>query len=360
MPAAMNIFKRSDEQAAPYYTRFMVRGKVSVWCTKTNIITLARKRAKDYRDAIISEQFHVVEAMKSRSSGCTFADVFKQYLDMPLTIDPTTKKKNVAGMAMVLTASGLAESDRIDRLSSGVAVKFQRESLEQKVPPSTINSRMRSAKSLFSRRAMLCYAPKLPAQYVDDFKSVPSLNEPEKLPEIPRDDALALVHKQLPAYPDVYRCFLLATYAGMRAGEIAAARWDWLDGDVIYIGGKEFHAKSRKWRPVRIDPVVLAMLHAAGDKHETFIAGPYPVRTATKKMAPMLRALGYNFRNPSHAARRWAGSVVADAQGIYAAQNLLGHSTPAVTAKSYARMTNLPLAIPLTITTPFVPHPPAT
>lgn len=349
----MNIFKRKkDDPSAPYYTRFMVRGKVSLWCCKTNVLTLARKRAKDYRDAIVSEQFHVAEAMKSRSSGMTFRELFKQYLDLPLTIAYPTRRKNVSGMRLVLEASGLDEDDRIDRLSSDLAVAFQKISLEQKVPPSTVNSRMRSAKSLFSARALMCYTPKPPLQYITDFKRVPALREPEKLPELPTEGALDLAHKQLPAHPDVYRCFLLACYAGMRAGEIAAARWDWLIDDVIYIGGAEFQAKSRKWRPVKIDPAILELLHACGPKDPVYIAGPYPVKTATRRMAPMLRALGLNFRQPTHAARRWAGSMVADTQGIYAAQNLLGHSTPAVTAKSYARMINLPAAIPMRLTVP--------
>lgn len=346
--AGMKPFKRkfnadgTEDRNAPYYVKFMVKGKSHLWSTKTNYLPRARERAKAYREAIVAERFHLADSMKSRSTVPTFGEIFKQYLELPLTIAENTRRKNIAGLRMMLKASGISDDDKIDRLGAAVVVKFQKAGLAEGVPPSTLNSRLRAAKSIFSARALIGYVPQLPLAYVQDMQRVPALREPERLPEVPTKEALALAHQQLPAHPDVYRCFLLALYGGLRAGEIAAARWDWLDGDVIYVGGREFHAKSRKWRTVRLHPEALRQLHECGPKTGEHIAGLHPTKIATRQLAPMLRALGFNFRDPTHACRRWAGSMVADKQGLRAAQLMLGHSSPAVTDRSYARQVNVP------------------
>ncbi len=363
---AMEPFKRkfnadgTEDRLANYYVRFMVRSKPYLWCTKTNDISLARKRAKKYWEAVKEENYHLADSMKTRNNLPDFEAIFKQYKELPLTVTKDTRVKNIAGMREILKANGLDDDTRIDRLSANVVVEFQKAGLAAGIPASTLNSRLRAAKSIFSARALLCYHPPLPLAYVDDMKRAPSLREPEKMVELPSDELIAHAHRVLPATPDLYRCFLLAFYAGMRAGEIGAARWDWLDGDVIYIGGRdEFHAKSRKWRVVRLAPVIVKLLEEAGEKDPVHIAGEYPVRTATRLMAPMLKALGIKLRNPTHAGRRWAGSLVAAASGLHAAQHMLGHSSPVVTAKAYARVLNAPAAVPMLALTAALPPSPS-
>jgi len=351
----MKLFKRKfdangvEDRAAPYYVRFMVKGRVHLWSTKSNDAEYARKRAKQYRNAIIAEQYHLVDSMKSRSMVLTFEELFKQYEELPISVNRATRKKNIAGMKLLLDSAGLSEGDSVDRLAANIVIRFQQDGIRNNVPPSTLNSRLRAAKSLFSARALMGYDPQLPLKYVDDFKRVPSLREPENLIQLPPPEAIELAHKQLPAYPDVYRCFLMAGYLGMRAGELAAARWDWIADGVIRIGSEEFKTKSGRWRAVAIDPSILKLLEECGPKDPVYIAGPHPKKTATRRLSTMLRALGFDSRNPTHSLRRWAGSVVAQSQGIYAARNLLGHSTVKVTEHSYARMINLPAAIPLNL-----------
>ena len=46
--------------------------------------------------------------------------------------------------------------------------------------------------------------------------------------------------------------------------------------------------------------------------------------------------------NPLHRLRKQFGSEVATGFGLFAAQKLLGHSSPMVTAKYYAAQTELP------------------
>ena len=342
----MKLFKRGDDATASYYWRGMVNRKVYLWSTKTPDLSLAKKRAKAYRDAIVAEQFHLVDSMKTRSSTLTFGEVMQQYRDMPLGVSAVSRGKNIRGLVFVLEASGLGEGDRVDTLGRGLVTKFQTAGLAAKVMPTTLNSRLRGARSLFSARALMHYSPALPVAPVADFKVVPALPVAESLPQLPSDEAMAMAHKQLPANPEAYRAFLLAAYAGLRAGEVAAARWDWLDGDVLYVGGREYQAKSRKWRTVRIAPDAMALLVADKPVGAT---GPIVGATAgflvTRILPSMLKALGFAGSSPIHSCRRWYGSHVATASGIYAAQTALGHSTPAVTAKAYARLLNIPAGV---------------
>lgn len=356
----MEPFKRKllptgeEDPAANYYVRFMVRGKPYLWCTKTPDKALARRRAREYREAVTAEQFHLVDKMKSRSTCPTFNDLFKQYLELPLSIEKPTMLKNIAGMRFVIRAAGINGGDRIDLLGADTVLAFQKAGLAAGIPPSTLNSRFRSAKSLFSSRALIGYKPQISTAIVVDFTRVPALKEPERLIELPSDAAMALAHQQLPANDiNVYRCFLLACYAGLRAGEIEAARWDWIEGDVMTVGGRvDFHTKSRKWRPIRLHADVLAKLNEGPRTDPEYIAGPTPTRTAKRYMAPALRALGINLRNPTHAARRWAGSQVAATSGLHAAQHMLGHSSPVVTSKHYARVLNVPAPVPMAMPAP--------
>jgi integrase len=48
------------------------------------------------------------------------------------------------------------------------------------------------------------------------------------------------------------------------------------------------------------------------------------------------------FGKPLHRLRKQFGSELATRHGIFVTQKLLGHSTPTITAKHYAALTELP------------------
>jgi integrase len=48
------------------------------------------------------------------------------------------------------------------------------------------------------------------------------------------------------------------------------------------------------------------------------------------------------FGKPLHRLRKQFGSELATSHGIYVTQKLLGHSSPTITAKHYAALTELP------------------
>lgn len=338
----MKLFKRSPDRTAPYYARFQVRGKAYLWSTKTEDMALARKRAKEYHDAIVSESFHLVDGMKSRSGATTFDELMADYATFPSPEDHT-RTINRSALVQVLKASGLNGADTIDRIGADLAINWQKYGRRSNVPVATINSVLRRARSLFSKGAMILYGADRPsADRVRDLFTVPALREPERRPELPSPEADRKAHETLPATPDLWRAFLLARYGGLRAGEIMAARKDWIEGGVIYVGGREFVAKSRRWRPVALPPFVVDVLMASP---VDYLVGEHPQQAVGRDLPAALQACGFPARKPTHSLRRLFGSTVYTQQGPRQARDALGHSTQAVTDKHYARSMDAPLAI---------------
>jgi hypothetical protein len=330
----MKPFKRVDDRDAPYYVKFEVKGKQYLWSTKTNDRSLAMIRAKNYRDNVVAGAFHLASAMKARSGLPTFRELFSEYEQQPWP-NEQTRAANIASMRMILACSRLTELDTIDRLDKTVGLAWQKIG---NGGPANKNSVLRKAKSLFSRRSMYCYKVKVPAETVAAFMATPMLREPENRPDIPSPAAMAVAQASIARGTAAFNAFLLAAYAGLRSSEIIAARWDWLVEETIYIGGREFVAKSGKWRAVKLAPDVLAMLHKNGSEH---IAGASATQLVQRELPVMLRMAGFTSRNPVHSLRRWYGSHVADLHGLWAAKNALGHSTQAVTEQAYARSLRL-------------------
>jgi integrase len=344
----MKPFKRSDTPGAFLYVRFEVKRKAYLWCTKTDNVALAKKRAAEYRAAVISEAFHLIDGMKSRSGAATFQQVIDDYKTFPAPEDKT-RNMNCTALVQVLKAAGLKPSDTIDNTGAAMAIAWQKHGRKVDMPVATINRVLRAARSLFSKRAMMLYAPgnKPHADRVRDLFTVPALREPETRPELPTPEADAAAHKGLQDRPECFRAYLLAKFGGLRSGEAAAAKKSWLevkeDGSgVLYVGGREFVAKSRKWRPVALAPeVVTALMASPVDS----LVGQFPAKTLWR-MPTILRTYGFPAKKTYHSLRRLAGSIVYTTQGPRQARDFCGHSNQAVTDKHYARSMDVPVAIP--------------
>lgn len=164
---------------------------------------------------------------------------------------------------------------------------------------------------------------------------------PRPTPERVLADAIARA-------PDRTRLILvLAAYAGLRRAEIAALRWDHIDGDTIRVDGKGGHV-----RHVPIHPQVARELAACRARRDagTFGTGwrytsqpdspfVFPGRYGRGATADAIgraaaRALGdYSGHTLRH---RFAGRAYAATRDLGVVQQLLGHASPTTTAV-YAR-----------------------
>jgi integrase len=197
--------------------------------------------------------------------------------------------------------------------------------------PKGFNTSVKSSK----RAAKKALSPKKPGRYQFDWR------QPHK---------------------DAYAALLLALGAGLRANEIDKARWSWLrfdkKGDCFLEVREEsdFRTKSGTLRllkiPREMHDALVALRHDLSSAY--IIGGNAGVPNGQYYRSPMtFRVISAWLRergvvttgtrgHPLHTLRKQFGSELATHHGLFAAQKLLGHSSPTVTAKYYAAQTELP------------------
>lgn len=347
----MTPFKRNPENpSCPYSIRFACRGVNYLWSTKTTDLALAKRRAKEYRDAVVGEQFNLASSMKAVSSAPSFEQLFKTYNALP-TPDPLTRKRNIAAMRAMLAVNGMDDRSRLDQLGKQTALKYQQHCLESRpgcsAAATSANAALRRAKSLFSRRTMDSYDGVLlvPLEAIRAFMSVGFLKEytPEK--ELPSEEAMAAAVEAIKDMPYHRIVWCLARYGGLRASEIVAARRDWIQGNTILIGQNpdQYKTKGRKARRVALPSEVIEVLNLSEDP--VFLAGPNRRVIVGREMTAILRKAGLKADKPLHSLRRLYGSILFSTQGPAAAQDQLGHSSILVTQKHYAHLLTPPAPV---------------
>jgi integrase len=159
--------------------------------------------------------------------------------------------------------------------------------------------------------------------------------------------------KELPdSEPGLWAGILLCLCAGLRQQEAAWLRKeDVLENGVLVTSRDEHETKSGRHRFVPLPPGVLTELRAVP------CVGPYVVpdgltpgrdtpegraRAVFKRLAVWLRAHGMAVPKPVHELRKCYGAIVATQFGLYAAKELLGHSTVTVTESHYAALLERP------------------
>lgn len=344
----MNLFKRKDTRECAYSLKFECRGKQYLWSTRTNDYSLAMKRAKLYRDRVMEGAFHMADAMKARGGAPTMEGLFTEYMKLSRPND-ATKTRNVLSMKQVLGVAGLDYTARIDQLSKDTALAWLRVAGQSDLSK---NSALRKARSLFSRDALEAYPIKVPMQLIAGFMKARYLKVAEGVIDVPETELIMSALSQLPHGPE-RNAFLLGIGCGLRSGEMQAARWDWIVGNSLFVGGKpaEFTAKSGKYRVVSIGDDVIRQLWRA--ENSPYICGEQASVAIIRHLPTMLHGYGFTQRTPVHSLRRWYGSEVAQGKGLWEASKALGHASYKTTERSYARILRpvggIALPIPATV-----------
>lgn len=165
-------------------------------------------------------------------------------------------------------------------------------------------------------------------------------------------------------HPNAYTLMLLELGVGLRREEADKAEWTWFFTDKNgrhYIEIKKtdyFTPKGKRRRIIPVEKVLWDAIHATRTDVRQFIVPgrvpkiytrktepkniPYRCESDHRTLVAWLRTKGVKDRKPCHMLRKEFGSYVATSFGIFAAQRLLGHSSPAVTEAFYAGLVNLP------------------
>jgi integrase len=105
----------------------------------------------------------------------------------------------------------------------------------------------------------------------------------------------------------------------------------------IYDQLDKLRGEGRFIVPSRIDDSKELAAHKDSDHYQ------YRCGRAHEKLIKWLRWLGVDDPKPSHRLRKEFGSHVATTMSLFYAQKYLGHSSPEVTSRHYAGLTNLPV-----------------
>jgi len=214
----------------------------------------------------------------------------------------------------------------------------------------TLNSRLREAKALFKEAALDVYRDHgLVIPNLSEFLDSPLFARTRVEYQLPKPEMMSrLVNEaqaQLPPSDDnAYLGFVLAFHAGLRASEIAGARWDWLGfSDRPYMRvsmESDLHTKSGRGRTVELEPWVYEYLMSRRKPEAVrMLSGSEKERRrlSIKRLGDWLRSHGmHEIDKPVHELRKWYGSFVAATCGLTEAQRRLGHSSHQVTNDYYS------------------------
>jgi integrase len=166
-------------------------------------------------------------------------------------------------------------------------------------------------------------------------------------------------------HPEAALLLLLELGLGLRRHEADKAEWAWFSTDASgrhFLEVREtlyFKPKSRERRVIPVESVLFDAIQATRTQVSPFIVpGRLPKRYEQgekqpkgvvyrcdlhhRVLAAWLRKQGIADNHPCHTLRKEFGSYVASSFGLFAAQRLLGHSSPEVTSRHYAGLVELP------------------
>lgn len=224
----------------------------------------------------------------------------------------------------------------------------------------TLNSMLRSARSLFSNRkdrlkhlrAKLALPEPLP------FKGVSLEDEGSKkyVSKVDARQLIALAKRDLAndsAQREPFKVFCLGLLAGLRKREIDTLTWDQVKFDLaqIHICRTEFFEPKSKESEAKVDcdPELLALLRGwcaqargvfviESKRKARYHKAPvsyYRCEDHFRTLYAWLAKQGIKDQKPLHTLRKELGSILANEQGIFAAQQVLRHAHIQTTARHY-------------------------
>lgn len=262
---------------------------------------------------------------------------------------PRTIKCAIQLTKLYLKTLGETEESLVDDVfTKEAAITFQRVRLEgltnlkRSSAAITANTILRSARQFWTDRMLQTYDT-VP-ECVDEFKKVRMI--PVRAAQYTVSDKkesmkriVGRCEKLRKIKPAAYLAYYLSLYAGLRRGELAAARWSWLESNGIRVQQEDdFTPKSGRSRLVPLSEAQVEHLKQFKRKGDYIISGAYTnrYRVAPDVVAKIMREEGIKGSKSLHELRKYYGANVATQIGLFAAQKYLGHSSPEITSRSYA------------------------
>ena len=226
---------------------------------------------------------------------------------------------------------------------------------ETKSITTTINSKIRNAKALFSKRVLVQIAREVQLPPMLPFEGVrlDNCTLPKYESRMDSTKILAEANSKLKNTDHATYCaFLLAIYCGLRRAEIDNLLWSSVDlvSGVIHVEGNDYYRLKSPCSSGSIDlgDEIVQELTALRKKNKGDFVIPserepkrhmnstwYRCDATFCKLIEWLRSNGVRSKKPIHELRKEVGSIVARDFGIFEASRFLRHGDISVTAGIY-------------------------
>lgn len=376
-----NLTKRGNV----WYFTAIVNGKRMSQSLSTEDLKVAKARARGLMGAARAEKWDVVEGVK-RPAGrsTTVGDALEAYRKAAAQHyaetgrpRPSTVEAYAWALGHLVRRSGVA--DPMAAPLSVLTAELDRRLVEQEVAGAAgdvmLEARARrsaaaicrGARSVFSawaREAMRAAGVELgPIEAWVQTRIVRPAATCYELPERELIEATLAAGAALKAEePDLYAVWLLCYGCALRAGEAAAARWDWLasrpapDGSVRWflrvVPGDGWQTKSGRPRDIPVGAGTAERLQELRQGSSEWIldgASWHERRNLIeRRFARWLRELGWTahrYPKAAHELRKLQGSEWYTRYGVEVASAWLGHADIATTHRYYCKLTRHPVPV---------------
>ena len=220
----------------------------------------------------------------------------------------------------------------------------------------TVNSLIRNAKALFSKKLLPFLEGALDLPSPLPFEDVPMEKAPSKRyrSKIDAKEILANAGNELKdQHPESYKILLLACICGLRVSEIDWLPWEAFDfrEGLLNVRDTEYSQLKSEDSSGELslsDDMISIfsefieqtegefVIESEGDLVRSASARSYRCKKHINVLIKWLRKQGIRAQKPIHELRKEIGSIVASEDGIFAASRYLRHSDIRITASIYA------------------------
>lgn len=247
--------------------------------------------------------------------------------------------------------------EKVQKWKIGFLEKAQKDPISQRRAKISVNSLLRQAKSLFSKRITRFLTIELPSPLPFDGVTFEPRQSMRFQSAVDIRKIIAEAKKELDEgqedKPEQYQAFLLAVCAGLRRSEIDLLEWDAFDFEhhTVRIASTEFlNPKTEESRAlIEIDPEIAAIFSKlAGKASGRFVIessgqiirnanwSHYRCAKVFDGLLAWLREKGIRAQKPIHELRKELGAAITNEHGIYAASRVLRHADITITTQHYA------------------------
>ena len=349
--------RNGETQSSPNYAvEFRLNGKRHVKGLGTPNRAAASQRATALMRKLENAPWEQVRA-KIPGKRIPLERIYELYREMnTLRARPLRERTVRENIGQLKSTAGHLGAETVEDLAA-TSSTFPRLPSVKHLSRRSVASVVRQANSIFSKSALAFYGTRGLTIAASPFGAgVPAAPPPEPFKGYSIEFVRELItdaRKELRDQdPGVWAAFLLCLSGGLRQQEAAWLQaGDLHENGVMIVSREEHLTKSEKHRFIPLPPGVMDDLRkvSAGSSYVVPDSARIGVRKPERRgravferLTDWLRSKAVDVKKPVHELRKMYGAVVATRFGIYAAKEMLGHSTVKVTEATYAALLEKP------------------